>query len=797
MASTVVAADDAGPRYVGSSERKRNGDAFLTGRAQYVNDISPPGLVHMAVLRSPYAHARIVEIDTSAASADPRCLLAVTGELIADQVDPIPHFIDPSAFGGKHNDVRALAIGKVVYTGQPVAAVVAKTRNDADDLLDQITVRWEPLTPVLEAEAALAPEAPLLYEDEGWEDNIVLQIPFIEGDFEQARREADHVIEEEFRIQRYSSQPIETRGYLAEWDERTQSLTLHAAAQNPHPLRWVLAHALKLAESQVRVISPNVGGGFGLKMHGHPEEALVCDLSRRLNRPVKWIEDRRETLLIGAREHVHRYVVAFSSDGVLLGFKDHFVANVGAISAAPGWAMAYLTGLTFPTGYKVPHTDILSTIVTTNKGPWNASRGYGKEATNLVMERSLDLVAQTLQMDVAEVRRRNLIDKSEFPYRTNTGLNIDSGDYRAMIDKTLAMLDYDALRVEQARLLEQGRYLGIGIAFELTPEAGGIPGTFVGAYDTTTVKMDPSGRVTVLTGVTTPGGGNDTGIAQLVADELGVPMDDISVVQGDTGVCPFGFGNYSGRSMVVGGHSAVLAARDIREKLATVAGTLLNVAPTEARFGRGNIAADGRSVPVADVAYAIYTLPFTPGHNVEPPLESTRTYRPDNIVHVPDAAGRIQPYPTYSNAVHSAVVEVDIETGKVDLQRFGVMHDCGVMINPRFVEGQMHGAVAMGIGAALTEEQSYDAVGRLENDRFKTYMIPRPSDVPRIEVGHQVTPSPYTLLGVKGAGEAGVGGAQAAIINAVNDAILPLGGRLRRTPASPPNVLDAIAKARS
>jgi carbon-monoxide dehydrogenase large subunit len=363
------------------------------------------------------------------------------------------------------------------------------------------------------------------------------------------------------------------------------------------------------------------------------------------------------------------------------------------------------------------------------------------------------------------------------------------------LDKALELLDYEGVRAEQARLREAGRHLGFGLAFELTPEAADIPGTLVGGYDTSTVKMDPSGKVTVLTGVTSPGSGNDTGIAQIVADELGVSIDDITVVQGDTEICPYGFGNYSGRSMVVGGNSSLLAAREIREKLATVAGTMLEADPQTLTFADGAISSGEKSVSVAEVSYTIYTLAFATAHNVEPPLEATRTYKPDNITHFPDEKGRIQPYPTYSNAVHVAVVEVDVETGKVDLKRFGVLHDCGVMINPRFIEGQMHGAMVMGVGAALTEHQVYDEGGHLQSNRFKTYLMPRPSDVPRIQMEHQVTPSPFTLLGVKGAGEAGVGGAQAVIINAVNDAILPLGARLRRTPATPPNVLAAIREA--
>ena len=461
--------------------------------------------------------------------------------------------------------------------------------------------------------------------------------------------------------------------------------------------------------------------------------------------------------------------------------------------------MAFLTGLAFPTGYKIPNTDVLATIVASNKGPWNASRGYGKEATNLVMERVVDMVAARTGLDPVEVRRINLIEKDEFPYKTNSGLNIDSGDYHASMDKAVDLIGLDTFRTDQAEQRERGTYRGVGFAFELTPEAADIPGTLVGGFDTTTVKMDPSGEVTVLTGVTSPGSGNDTGIAQIVADELGVMLDDVSVVQGDTGICPYGFGNYSGRSMVVGGNSSVLAARDVRDKLKQVAAVLLETSPEDVELAQGmaTAGASGASAPIREVAYALYTLAFAVATGVEPPLESTRVYKPDNISHFPDDKGRIQPYPTYSSAVHVAEVEVDVETGKVTLRRLGIVHDCGTMINPLFVEGQMEGAAVMGVGGALMEQQVYDDEARLLSDRFKAYLMPRASDVPSIEMVHQVTPSPFTILGTKGAGEAGVGGAQAAIANAVHDALGPLSVTVRRMPVNAVNVLDAIREARA
>jgi carbon-monoxide dehydrogenase large subunit len=530
-------------------------------------------------------------------------------------------------------------------------------------------------------------------------------------------------------------------------------------------------------------------------MHGHPEEPLTCVFAKLVGRPVKWIEDRRETLLVGGREHAHRFKVGYMDDGTITALRDHFTANVGALGAAPGWGMAFLTALSFPTGYKIPNTDVVVTVATTNKAPWNASRGYGKEGTNLVMERVIDMVASDLELDPADVRRRNLIGKDEFPFRTNSGLNIDSGDYHALIDKALELIGYDEFRERQEALRREGRHVGIGLAFELTPEAADIPGTLVGGFDTSTVKMDPSGKVTLLTGVTTPGSGNDTGIAQIVADELGVLLSDVTVIQGDTDICPYGFGNYSGRSMVVGGNSALLAAREIREKLKKVAAVLLEGDDSDVELTRGTASLrsdSAKEIPIASVAYAVYSLAFAVAHGVEPTLEATRVYKPDNISHLPDEKGRIQPYPTYSNAVHAAIVDVDIETGKVLVERIGVAHDCGVMINPMFVEGQMEGAVGFGVGAALSEEQRYDDEGNFLSNRLKTYLMPRALDLPSVDMVHQVTPSPYTLLGVKGAGEAGVGGAQAAIANAVHDALAPLGVTVRRMPLSPPTLLAAI-----
>ena len=496
---------------------------------------------------------------------------------------------------------------------------------------------------------------------------------------------------------------------------------------------------------------------------------------------------------------MHRFTVGAMRDGRIVALRDHIVANAGAVSAQAGWAMPNMSATTLGSGYTVPNVQAELHVVVTNKPPLNAARGFGKDAAHFVMERVVDLVARGLGADPAEVRRTNFIPVGAFPYRTATGLNIDSGDFPGLLDKALVALDYDALRKRQAGLRESGRHLGVGLAFELTPESADGPGSFVSGFDVSTVRMTMTGRVTVYTGVTTPGGGNDTGIAQIVSDELGVPLSWITVVQGDTERCPCGFGNFSGRGMVTGGGSAALAARDVRAKIATVGARMLAVPVDEVEVAHGYVRAtgDGRTVPIPEVAAAVTTRAFAIASDVEPVLEATRAYKPGNIDHVPDERGRIQPYPTYSSCLHAAVVEVDAETGQTKLVDFVMVHDCGTMINPALVEGQAYGAIAMGIGAGLTERLVHDAEGRLASDRFKSYLLPRAGDLPAIRLEHQITPSPFTMYGNKGAGEAGVGGAQAAVANAIEDALAPFGVTVREVPLPPPVVLALIDEART
>ncbi|MBM9466475.1 xanthine dehydrogenase family protein molybdopterin-binding subunit [Nakamurella leprariae] len=787
----------AGPDgIIGRRSRKVGGDELLTGRVRYLDDHRPTGTLHAVVVRSDQAHARIDGIDATAARAMPGVQLVLDGRQAAELSGPIPYFIDPAARGGRRVDIRCLAVDTTVFVGQPVAAVVATTRAEAEAAAAAVRIRSTPLPHVLDAVEALRPDAPRVYDE--WPDNVVFAKKYGIGDVDAALAAADVVVTEELHIARTTTAPMEPRGYLASWDPADETLTVHAACQNPHQMRWMLSASLGLDETRIRIVTTTVGGSFGLKMQGHPEETLIALLSQQLGRPVKWVEDRRECFMAGAREQVHRITVGATRDGRILGLRNAIVADTGALSAQPGWAMPNMSATTLPSGYAVQACDIQLQVVATNKPSLNAARGFGKDAAHFVMERIVDVLARRLGMDPAEIRRRNFVGPDEMPYRTSTGLNIDSGDFPGLLDKTLAALDYDALRERQRQARDQGRHLGIGLAFELTPESSDGPGTFVSGFDTTTVRMSVTGSVTVLTGVTTPGGGNDTGIAQIVAQELGVPIGTIRVIQGDTDQCPNGFGNFSGRSMVVGGGSAALAARDVRAKIVAVAARMLSVDPDDLDVDEGIVTSrtdPATTVPVAEVAITLLTRAFAIAKDIEPVLESTRAFMPGNIDHTPDEHGRIQPYPTYSSCLHGAVVEVDPDTGKVTLVDYVMTHDCGTMINPSLVEGQATGAIVMGLGTALSEQLVFDDDGALLSDRFKSYLLMRAGDLPELRMVHQVTPSPFTVHGNKGAGEAGIGGAQAAVANAVEDALSPFGVTVRRIPLTPPEVLRVLDEA--
>lgn len=783
-------------KYVGTAARVLGGDALVAGVAKYTSDFQFPGQLHAHVVRSPHAHAKIKRVDLSGATKVAGVVLAMEGQEAAQLLDPVPHYIDPGGFGGRTVPIRCLAVDKVWCYGQPVAVVVAEDKRTARYAASRVQVEYEPLPVVLEAKDALKADAPVVVP--GWDSNAILQLPFLNGDAASAFERADHVVQTTVKIHRFSTQPIETRVYNAVPDPESHGLVFYGTSQNPHPLRHVLATALRMPENRLRIVAGQIGGAFGAKMHGHPEEALVCLLALRTQRPVKFVEDREECLLIGAREQTHEVELALTKDGEILGLRDRAYANTGAPSACPGWGMAFLTGLTMPGPYKVADLDVQMNIVCTNKPSWNASRGYGKEATALALELAIDNAARTLGLDPVEMRIRNFVPTESFPYASPTGLIYDSGDYAGAVRKVLDALDWAAWKRKQAEARQDGKLIGLGLAYELTPEGGAIPGTMVAGWDSSTVRVAPDGSVTLLTGVTHAGTQNPTALAQIVADELGVEVEAVRVHQGDTTTSPYGFGNYSGRSMIVSSGASAAAAREVKQKILTIGAALLGVEPATMSMERGVLrsSASEQTLPLKAAAYAAYTRSYDIGLAIVPPLEATCSFRPGLIRHTPDANGRINPYPSYSNAAYAVVCEVDRDTGQVKLLKFAAAHDCGKVINPILVEGQACGAIAFGIGGMLNEEIRFDAHGKQLTNSFVDYVMPRALDVPPVAMVHHDSPNPVTYLGLKGAGEAGVGGSAAAVVNAVNDALVPLGVSINDLPVTAPKVWAAIQSAR-
>ena len=779
---------------IGRSVPRLDGQRYVAGQVRYSADLLPVGCLFVALVRSPYAHARIVGVDAAAARGMPGVAAVVDGAEAERLCAPMPQVLP-----FRHPDAARLVIGRclaadaVRFAGQPVAAVVATSQQDADAAAERVMVRYEPLQAVLRADEALAEGAPVVHP--GWTSNLVARDHVLAGDPCAVIQAAELVVRGTLSFRPSTAAPMETLCYAGDWDGRTGRLTLTGTFQNPHASRWLVATSLGLKETDVRVIAPALGGTFGFKMSGHTEEALVGLLSRMLRRPVAYVESRQWTMLGHSREQVHRFEIAATTDGRITAFRDEFVADVGTVSPGNGWTMPLITATVFPTVYDIPHVEVTCTLAATNKAPWQPVRGYGKEIANLVMERAVDLLAAELGLDPAELRARNLVRPEGLPRRLPSRLNVDSGDYPAALAGVKELFGYDGWRARQRAARDPERRIGIGIGFELTPEGGARPGAFPSGFETAAIRMSPTGDVEVALGVTSPGSGNETGIAQLVGSVLGLPPEAIRVIQGDTDTVPVGTGNASSRAMLYGGAAAHLAATDLRAKLAVCAGNVLQAEPGAITFADGRAwAPGGGSVGLRDLALGAHTHPFTVGDGVELPLEATRSYRARNIQPVADESGRIATYSSFPYSVHAAAIELDLGTGRVTVLDYAVMHDCGVMVNPALVSGQLRGAVVMGIGMALWEELLFDAGGRLLSDRLKTYLLPRTTDLPPIRLAHMETPSPFHPLGMKGAGESGLGGALSSVFNAVGDALGRDGSRLDTVPATPERLVGILAE---
>ena len=787
-------------KYVGKGITALPNRQLAAGKGTFVSDVKLEGMLHLAIVRSPHAHANIRGIDTSAAEAVPGVVYVITGEEIKANMNPIMEAYDTAAMGAKGYQWWALMSDKVRFVGEAVAAVVAEDKYTARKAADLVAVDYETLPIVHDCELAMLPDSPLV--ESTWGDNILVTRDFRSGDVDKAFADADGTFEGVVKQQRYTGAAIEPRAYVATYDPYQKALTYWASTQNPHPLRVFLAETLGIPETEIRVIQPHVGGGFGLKIPTFQEEPLVAYLARKLERPVKFVAERTEDLLVGghAREERLYYEVAYLKDGTVTGLRAKVIADVGAPAALCGWGQSFVTAFCIPTCYKIPNNRVQLFSVVTNKCPWNAYRGYGKEAASFLMDRIMDRVAESTKLDRAEVRLKNYIPPDAFPYAQVSGAILDSGDYPKAMKRVLEMIDYQNFPALQAEARKEGRFIGIGIGQELTPEGCSMPrSTLLGGYDGATVRVNPSGQVTVLTGVTSPGSGNETAMAQIAADMLGIDIANIKVIQGDTDTCPYGLGNYSSRSVIMGGSAVNIAAGEIREKMMKVAAKMLEVTTDDLDLDEGRFSVKGaptRFVLFKEVASTVYRdCHGAAAMEVEPGLEVTRYFRHANVYHQPETQGRFSSYPSWPNQAVACIIEIDPETGKFKILRYCAVHDSGVVVNPLMAEANLHGGIVQGIGGAMFENLVYDESGQLLTTTFMDYTCPTAADVPSFEVEHQETPSPFTPLGTKGVGESGVTGPLGGLCGAIENALPHLKLQLNELPLTPNRVWKAIQTA--
>jgi aerobic carbon-monoxide dehydrogenase large subunit len=780
------------PRLVGARVARREDPRLLTGQGSYVDDHRPARMLYAAFLRSPHAHARIRRLDASAALALPGVAAVLTGEDIARSSKPVR--AASKTPNVKTTSYPPLALGKVRHVGEAVAMVAAESRYVAEDAVERIVVDYEPLPVVRDVESALDPASPVLHDEA--ETNLLVSREFVRGDVDAALAGAAVVVRERFRFHRHTPVCMENRGCLGEYATASGALTLRSSAQCPGLVRDVLADLLDIPEHLIRVIANDVGGGFGAKASLYPEEIATCVMARRLGRPVKWIGDRREDLL--ATTHAWDEIVdaelGLDQDGAIVGLRAEVTVDVGGYSIYP-WTAAIepVQTISFlPGPYRVPTYRGRTRGVATNKAPLGPYRGVGRPPAVFVIEGLVDRAARRLGLDPTEIRLRNFIRDEDFPYKSPSGIVWDRSSFTESLRRAREALDYKAARDEQARARAAGRWVGIGIAsyVELTGIGSAIPvspGMPVSTgTEAATIRFDPAGKVTAVFGVASHGQGLETTLAQIVADEVGVPIEDVRVVHGDTDASPYGTGTYASRSLVLAGGAAILAGRSVREKMLVIAGHLLEADPADVTLADGRYAVRGmpdRSVTVRQIARAAYSGAKQLPKGLEPGLEATRFYDPY--------------YGTASNATHAAMIEIDRATLEVKTLRYVVVEDCGRMVNPLIVDGQVHGGVAQGIGAALLEEIVYDDQGQLLSGTLMDYVVPSACEIPTMEVHHVETPSPVALGGFRGMGEGGTIGAPAAIANAVADALAPLQIEIAELPVTPERLFRLIGKARA
>ena len=760
---------------LGERIKRKEDPRLIQGRGHYVDDVKLDGALHMAFARSVYAHARVKSVDVAAARALPGVVAVYTGSDLKGKLGLVP--CAAGMEGLKIPDHPCLAIDKVCYVGEPVAAVVARDRYIARDAADLIEVDYEPLPAVTDPEKALAKGSPLLHEKLG--DNVAFVAKLEGGDWKSVEADKNlKVIKQRMINQRLAPVSMETRGVIASYSPGEDTLTVWSSTQIPHILKTQLALMSGVDEARCRVIAPEVGGGFGSKLNVYGEEGVACFASKSLGKPVKWIESRRENLVatIHGRDQINDVEIYVAPDGKVVGLKCWIIADLGAYHQLLTPAIPTLTALMIVGCYTIPNVYVETKGVFTNKMSTDAYRGAGRPEATYIIERVMDMVALELKQDPVEVRERNFPAPKEFPLTLPTGVTYDTANYQKTLKKVLKLAGYAKLRKEQERLRKQGKYLGIGLSTYVEICAMGPSSRMpAGGWEFGAVHVDPTGKVTVLSGTSPHGQGEETSFAQIVAERLGIPYDDVTVYHGDTFQVPIGIGTFGSRTTAVGGTAIYQAAERLKKKMARIAAHKLGVKPGELEFKQGKIqTADGqKSMTFVEVAAeAIFAKQLPPG--IEPGLAEQCVFEPSNY--------------TFPFGAHIAVTEVDADTGEVRLRNYYAVDDCGRILNPMLVDGQIHGGLAQGIGQALWEEHVYDENGQLVTGTLMDYAVPKSFQFPWFDTANTETRTPVNPLGVKGVGEAGTIGSTPAVVNSVVDALKPFGVRHVDMPLKPEKI---------
>jgi len=778
--------------FVGRALPRREDRRLLTGRGQFIADLDLPHMLHAVFVRSPVAHARIGSVHLAQALAAPGVVCALTGADLLALLPPVPdtQLSLPSKWTAlvQHKFINPqqplLAHDKVRHVGEAVAVIVAESRYAAEDAAQLVGLDLDPLPPVVDPEAALRPGAPIVHDK--FHTNLIGAFTIGKGDIDTALARSPHKLKRRLHHHRYAAAPMECRGVVGLHDPRTDSVTIWSATQVVHWVRREVAAVLRLPEARVRCLALDVGGGFGVKGHVYPEDLLIPFLARRLARPVQWIEDRREHLMCSchSRDQIHDVEVGFDDEGRILALRDRFIVDCGAWNPI-GAGVVYNTAVHLTGPYKIDALAIEARIAATNKVPNAPYRGAGRPEAAFAMERIVDLVATELGLEPADVRLRNMVRAEEMPYRVGIPYRdgepivYDGGDYPRALRQALAALGGVADFRERQRLArEKGRYLGLGIGCY-------VEGTGVGPFESATVRIDPSGKIFVSSGACSQGQGMETIFAQVVADTWSVDPEDVVISLADTAAIAIAFGTIASRSTVTLSAAIHGASERLRAKVFAIAANLLECAASDLELRKNGVGILG--VPGAEVSLAEVARAARPGWDhrrppgVDAGLEETYYYEPPTV--------------TWSYAVHAAVLDVDIELGRVSIDKYAIAHDCGVVVNPMLVEGQIVGGAAQGIGGALLEEFNYDADGQLLAGSLMDYMLPTACDIPRMVLIHQHSPSPLNPLGVKGVGEGGPIAPPAVIANAVCDALAPFAVEFNRLPITPQAIQQAIASA--